>query len=154
MNPGITEFLSKKLVAVVGVSRGRGFGNTVMRTLAERGYDVFPVNANADMIDSRTCHRSLTKVPVPIEAVVSVVPPLQTLTVVDDCIRLGIKHLWMQQGSESKEAILRAEASGINVVHHSCILMYADPHGIHRVHRWIHDVVTRSQAEPASNNRP
>lgn len=146
MNPGITEFLSKKSIAVVGVSRGRGFGNSVMRTLTDRGYEVFPVNANADTIDGRTCHRSLTKVPDRVEAVVAVVPPPQTLMVVDDCIRLGIKNLWMQQGSESREAILRAEASGINVVHHACIIMYAAPHGIHRVHRWIHDVVTRSNA--------
>lgn len=154
MDTRIIEFLSTKSIAVVGVSRGRGFGNTVMRTLSERGYEVYPVNANADTIDGRACHRSLIKVPVPIEAVVSVVPPLQTLTVVDDCIKLGIKHLWMQQGSESGEAILRAESSGINVVHHACILMYAGPHGIHRVHRWIHDLITRPQTEAASNNRP
>lgn len=153
MNSKITEFLSKESIAVVGVSRGRGFGNAIMRTLLERGYEVFPVNANADTIDDRSCHRSLTKVPVPIEAVVAVVPPPQTVMVVDDCIRLGIRYLWMQQGSESREAILRAEAAGICVVHHACILMYADPHGIHRVHRWIHDVMTRSRSEAASNTR-
>lgn len=154
MNSAVTDFLSKKSIAVIGVSRGRGFGNTIMRTLSERGYDVVPVNANADTIDGQPCHRSLTKVSAPVEAVVSVVPPLQTLTVVDDCIRLGIKHLWMQQGSESREAILRAEASGINVVHHACILMYASPRGIHRVHRWIHDVITRPHDEASSNTIP
>jgi predicted CoA-binding protein len=122
-----------------------------MKTLAERGYEVVPVNANADTIDGKTCYRSLTQIPTPVEAVVTVVPPLQTLMVVDDCVRLGIEYLWMQQGSESREAILRAEASGINVVHHACIIMYADPTGIHRIHRWIHDVFAHSDAKAASN---
>lgn len=145
MNPGITDFLSKKKIAVVGVSRGRGFGNTVMQTLLERGYDVLPVNANADTLDGKTCYRSLTQLPGPVDGVVSVVPPLQTLAIVDDCIRLGIKSVWMQQGSESKDAISRAEAAGIAVIHHACIIMYAGPRGIHKVHRWIHDVLTPSQ---------
>lgn len=151
MNPGISEFLSKKTIAVVGVSRGRGFGNTVMQTLTERGYEIVPVNANADTIDGKACFRSLTQIPGPVEAVVTVVPPLQTLVLVDDCIRLGIRHLWMQQGSESREAILRAEVSGIAVVHHACILMYAGPRGIHRVHRWFHDVLTPSHDQSVSN---
>lgn len=153
MHPDISKFLSKKTIAVVGVSRGRGFGNTIMRTLAERGYEIVPVNANADTIDGKTCYRSLTQVPSAIDAVVSVVPPLQTLMVVEDCIRLGVKCLWMQQGSESREAILRAESSGIAVVHHACILMYAGPRGIHRMHRWIHDVLTPSHSQSVSNTK-
>lgn len=132
------EFLSRKRIAIVGVSRSRGFGNTIMRTLMDRGYDVVPINANADSVEGRTCFRSLLQVPEPVEAVVSVVPPLQTLNVVDDCVRLGIKNLWMQQGSESNEAIARAESAGIAVVHHACIIMYAGPTGIHKFHRWLH----------------
>jgi hypothetical protein len=31
--------------------------------------------------------------------------------------------------------------------------MYAGPRGIHRIHRWIHDAVTRSHPEAASNTR-
>lgn len=134
-----SDFLSQKRIAVVGVSRTHGFGNTVIRTLEERGYNVFPINANADSIDGRSCFRSLGQLPEPVDAVVAVVPPLQTITVVDDCIRGGFKHLWMQQGSESNEAITRAQSASINVVHHACIIMYADPRGIHILHRWIHD---------------
>lgn len=135
-----SEFLSQKRIAVVGVSRTRGFGNTIMRILEERGYNVFPINANADTIEGRQCFRSLLHLPEPVDAVVAVVPPVQTSTVVDDCIRLGIKHLWMQQGSESRESIARADSAGINVVHHACIIMYAHPRGIHKLHRWIHDI--------------
>ena len=38
-------------------------------------------------------------------ASVAVVPPAETKRVVEDCARLGIKHLWMQQGAESDEAV-------------------------------------------------
>ena len=139
-------FLSHERIAVVGVSRSRGFGNTIMRTLTDRGYQIFPVNANADTIEGRSCYRSLTQLPEPVDAVVSVVPPPQTMTVVEDCVRLGIKHIWMQQGSESKEAIARAESAGIAVVHHACIVMYAEPVGIHKVHRWFHDKFSSDHA--------
>lgn len=143
-----SEFLSHQRIAVVGVSRSRGFGNTVMRTLVDRGYEVFPINANADAIDGKPCFRSLLTLPEPVDAVVSVVPPIQTLSIVDSCIRLGIKHIWMQQGSESKEAIQRAESAGISVVHHACIIMYAQPTGIHKLHRWLHDKLASA---PRSN---
>jgi len=138
MDVAAAQFLSNKRIAVVGVSRSRGFGNSVMRTLEDRGFQVYPVNANADTIDGHACYRSLAMIPESVGAVVAVVPPRQTISVVDDCIRLGIRHLWMQQGSESKEAIMRAENSGIAVVHHACILMYAQPTGIHKLHRWLH----------------
>lgn len=133
------DFLANKRIAVVGVSRSRSFGNSVLRTLEDRGYRTFPVNANADTIEGRSCFRSLMQLPEAVDGVVAVVPPVQTNTIVDDCIRLGIKHIWMQQGAESREAIERAESAGINVVHHACIIMYAQPTGIHKLHRWVHD---------------
>jgi predicted CoA-binding protein len=139
MESAAAKFLSNERIAVIGVSRSRGFGNSVMRTLEDRGYKVYPINANAETIEGRPCYRSLAMLPESVDAVVAVVPPQQTLNVVDDCIRLGIKHLWMQQGSESKEAIERALNAGVGVIHHSCILMYAQPAGIHKLHRWLHD---------------
>lgn len=144
MKPGITEFLEQKRIAVVGVSRTRGFGNNIAQHLTECGYDVYPVNANADAINGRPCYRSLGNLPEPADAVVTVVPPQQTLQIIDDCARLGIKHVWMQQGSESTTAISKAEAGGLSVIHHSCVLMYARPTGIHRFHRKIMDFFGRS----------
>ncbi len=143
MSDSIATFLDCRRIAVVGVSRTRGFGNTVLRTLIERGYDAVPVNANSDQIAGLRCFRSLSQItPLP-EAVVSVVPPVQTEVLVDECCRLGIRFFWMQQGSESAKAIAKAKDAGITLVHHACILMYAKPRGIHRVHRWLHDLLVR-----------
>jgi predicted CoA-binding protein len=139
MQPAITEFLAQRRIAVVGVSRNRGFGNAVFKKLAECGYETVPINANADTVEGARCFRSLAKLPAPVDAVVTVVPPSQTPGLVEECAVLGIRHIWMQQGSESKEAIEKAAALGLNAVHHACLLMYADPRGIHRLHRWVHD---------------
>lgn len=35
------------------------------------------------------------------------------------------------------EAIAKAEAVGLSVIHHACVLMYANPKGIHRFHGWL-----------------
>jgi predicted CoA-binding protein len=68
---------------------------------------------------------------------VAVVPPAETEKVVEECLRLGIKKIWMQQGAESDAAIHRAEAGGMTVAHHACVLMYAQPRGLHRFHAWV-----------------
>jgi predicted CoA-binding protein len=72
-----------------------------------------------------------------------VVPPAQAVEVVQECGRLGIRHVWLQQGSESPEAIRLAGELGIALVHGACVLMYAGPRGVHRLHRWIHDLRAR-----------
>jgi hypothetical protein len=43
----------------------------------------------------------------------------------------------MQQGAESPVAIGYCEEHGIDVVHGECIMMFAAPTGIHRLHRWL-----------------
>lgn len=134
MKPGVEEFLAEKRLAVVGVSRTRGFGNTAWHELRRQGYQAFPVNAAADEVEGERCYRHLADVPGPPRAVLAVVPPAETEKLVDECARLGVKHLWMQQGSESEAAIRAAEAAGLNVVHHACVLMYAEPRGVHRWH--------------------
>ncbi len=134
MRPGVEQFLAEKRIAVVGVSRTRGFGNAAWHELRRKGYQAFAVNAAADEVEGERCYRRLADVPGPPRAVLAVVPPAETEKLVGECARLGVKHLWMQQGSESDSAIRAAEAAGMNVVHHACVLMYADPKGVHRWH--------------------
>lgn len=134
MKPGTQEFVAEKRIAVVGVSRTRGFGNIALRELRKKGYQVYPVNANADEVDGLRCYRRLADVPGPPPAVLAVIPPAETEKLVGECVRLGVKKLWMQQGSESEAAIRAAEAAGLSVVHHACVLMYARPTGAHRWH--------------------
>jgi predicted CoA-binding protein len=134
VKPGTQEFVAEKRIAVVGVSRTRGFGKLALHELRKKGYQVYPVNANADEVDGLRCYRRLADVPGPPPAVLAVVPPAETEKLVGECARLGVTKLWMQQGSESEAAIRAAEAAGLSVVHHACVLMYASPAGAHRWH--------------------
>lgn len=140
MNPAAIEaFLAERAIAVVGVSRGRGFANNAARALRDAGYRVFPVNDQADEIAGEPCYRSLSAIPEPIGAALIVVPPDRSESPVRECIRLGIRNVWLQQGAESPEAILAAREAGLSCVERECVLMYVRPRGIHRLHRWIHD---------------
>ena len=60
----IDAFLAEPAIAVVGVSRsGKGFGNFAARELRRKGYRVYPVNPEADLIDGERCFRSLSGLP-------------------------------------------------------------------------------------------
>lgn len=130
-------FVAQQTLAVVGVSRTRGFGNDLYRHLKQKGFRVFPVNSQTDSVEGERCFRRLDDVPEKIDGVVTVVPPAQAKNVVEDCARLGIKHVWMQQGSESDEAVALCRAQGIAEVHGACLLMHTGGGFPHSLHRWI-----------------
>lgn len=137
MDAGKTEFLSQHRIAVVGISKSNGFGNTIFSELRRKGYDVFPVSRTAEQVEGATCYKRLDDVPMGLDGVITVVPPAATEAVVDDCIRLGIPRVWMQQGSYSSAAAKRAEDNGLRVVPGGCVLMYAQPNSMHKVHGWV-----------------
>jgi len=137
MDENKKAFLGERCFAVVGISRTRGFGNTIFRELKKKSFHVFPVSRTAETVDGKRCFHGLDDLAEAVGGVVTVVPPNQTEKIVADCVRLGIKHIWMQRGSQSPRAIRLAEEQGLNVVHHACILMYAQPTSLHRVHAWL-----------------
>lgn len=135
----VEGFLAQKTLAVVGVSRGgKKFGNTILADLKAKGYEVYPVNPQAETIGGERCYPSLAALPKRPGGVVTVVPPAATQEVVREAKAAGISRVWMQQGSESQEAIRFCTENGIEVVHGECIMMFAEPVvSIHRFHRWI-----------------
>ncbi len=134
----IDDFLAQSSFAVVGVSRDPGkFGNAVFRMLQDRGVKVYAVNSHVDSIDGVKCYGSLKDLPEKVEGVVSVVPPDQTEIIVKQIAELGIRRVWMQQGSESRKAIQYCEQYGIDAVYGRCIMMFAEPvASVHKLHRW------------------
>lgn len=135
----IDDFLAQRSLALVGVSRdGRtGFGNAVRKELSEKGYTLYVVHPEADRIADAPCAHSLAEVAPRVGGVVLVTPPAQTAKLVEEAAAAGIRRVWMQQGAESDEAIAACDRHGIAVVHHECILMFAEPTAwFHRAHRW------------------
>ena len=125
MMPGdISEFLSHKVWAVVGVSKNpTKYGNKVYSQLKKAGYSVYAINPGLTSIDGDTCYPSLAALPIVPDAASIVVPPKLTEQVIIECISLGIKRVWMQPGSESEEAIRNGEEHGIAVIHDQCVLI-------------------------------
>jgi predicted CoA-binding protein len=138
------DFLAQRRIAVAGVSRtpaGHG-GNVVYQRLKARGYEVFPVNPNADTVEGDRCYHDLASIPGGVDGVVIATAPAAAASVVDECRRLGIRRVWMHrsfgQGSVSDDATEAARKAGISVVAGGCPLMF-DPTADfgHKCMRWF-----------------
>ena len=134
----IDNFLAQKILALAGLSRsGKKFGNAVLKDLTRKGYEVLPVHPAANEIGGVSCYPTLADLPKAVGGVVLVVPPDQTEVLVREASDAGIDRVWMQQGAESDGAIRFCRENGIDAVHGECIMMFAQPTGIHRFHRWL-----------------
>jgi len=135
----INDFLSQRNIAVVGISsKSRKFGNIIFNELKSKGYNVYPVNPNTENINGERCYPNLSSIGENVEGAILVIPPSATEKVVKDANSAGVRRIWMQQGSESEEAIKYCDENGIDVIHNECILMFAEPAGfIHKAHRWV-----------------
>jgi predicted CoA-binding protein len=137
----IDAFLDNPSIAVVGVSRsGKGFGNAACRSLRTQGYRVYPVNWSAPTIDGMRCYSRLSELPERVNAVLVVVPPPQAVDVIREAAAAGIRQVWLQQGAGSPEAVRVGAELGLDVISGECILMFARPTGIHKVHRWLRQI--------------
>ncbi len=135
----VDDFLRQQTLAVVGVSRsGKKFGNTIYRSLREKGYALIPVHPAAETLEGDRCSPSLRHLPRSVDGLVVVVPPAETERVVREAHEAGIRRVWMQQGAESKAAVQFCRAHGMTVIAGECLLMFAEPsEWIHRAHRWV-----------------
>jgi predicted CoA-binding protein len=131
MQEAASEFLSHKRVAVTGVSRKpKNHGsNTVYKRLRERGYDVFAINPNADVVEGDTAYPDLGSIPDGVEAVVIGTRPDRAEQTMRECAELGIKHVWMHRGpgagSVSDAATAYGRENGITVIDGGCPCMFA-----------------------------
>jgi predicted CoA-binding protein len=121
----IREFLDKKnIYAVVGASKNpEKYGHQVYRDLRSAGYEVYPINPNAEQVLGDRCYPNLKELPRTPQVVDIVVPPQVTEEIVEICKELGITKVWMQPGSESDTAIKFCEDNGIEVVHGVCVMI-------------------------------
>ena len=125
------EFLAKKRIAVTGVSRTpKGHGsNVVYKRLRDRGYQVSPINPNADQVEGDRCYPDLRSVPGGVEAVVIGTRPESAEATMRECADLGIKHVWMHPRAGRRKRVsrghrIRSAAHGITVIDGGCPLMF------------------------------
>jgi predicted CoA-binding protein len=130
INEAAAEFLAKKRIAVTGVSRSaKDHGaNTVFKRLRDRGYDVFPINPNADEVEGTRSYHDLKSVPGGVDAVVIGTRPETADATMRECADLGITHAWMHRGpgtgSVSVTATEYGRSHGITVIDGGCPCMF------------------------------
>jgi uncharacterized protein len=139
-----SEFLAHRRVAVTGVSREpQNHGsNVVYRRLRERGYEVFAVNPNADVLEGAPSYHDLHAIPGGVEAVVIGTRPEIAEETMRECAELGIEHVWMHRGpgagSVSEEAAEYGREHGITVIDGGCPCMFDPTADLgHKVMRFV-----------------
>lgn len=129
----VKEFLAQKRIAIVGVSDKRDTGcNLNYRTFKAKGYIVTAVNPHITSFDGDPCYPDLQSIPEKPDAVFILSNPKITGQIVQQCVDLGIKHVWMHcmlgtkpglaegMTSVSQEAVRMCQENGISVIPGSC----------------------------------
>lgn len=138
----IKTFFSSKNVAFVGVSRDKKkFTYNAYEKVLKHNWNVFPVNPALDSIDGNKCYSSVLDIPDQLDALISMVPKSITKSVLEQAKQRNINNIWIQQKSETPEALQFARENKMNLVSGECILMYAEPvDSVHKFHRWINKI--------------
>jgi predicted CoA-binding protein len=113
-------------VAVVGATdRLYKYGSRIYRDLKRKGYPVFAVNPNRDTVDGDPCFATLADLPQEPTVIDFVVPPDQTLEVLEQALALGYKNVWVQPGAESARVVEFLDDHGFNYLVDACIMVSA-----------------------------
>jgi len=144
----VQDFLAQKIIAVVGVSNQRETGaNRNYKAFKQRGYRVYAVNPRISTFDGSPCYPDLKSIPEKPDAVFMLTSPRVTEQVVQQCVDLGVKHVWMHclmgtkpglsagSTSVSQSAVEMCKANGIAVIPGSCPAQFLESdfgHGMMR----------------------
>ena len=119
----IKKFYELKNIAVVGMSKNpEKAAHYVPKYLAEKGYNIIPVNPTANEILGRKCYHELSDIPEHIDIVDVFRPSEQVMPVINEAVKLKPKVIWLQEGIHNIEAESLAQKAGIEVIFNRCML--------------------------------
>ena len=143
----IDDFLGRKRIAVVGVSRNpKDFTRSLFRELRRRAYDVVPVNPDAAEVDGLRCYGHVEDIAPPVDGALLLTHATVTEQVVRECEAAGIRAIWMYRavgaGAVSPGALTFCEAKDMSVVAGECPFMFLpDTPWFHRLHGFCRKVM-------------
>lgn len=123
----LTEMLkTAKTIAVVGLSPKPGRDSyRVAAHLQDFGYRIIPVRPGLDSALGERAYASLSEIPEALRKEIDWVNVFRASEhipgVVEECLSLGLKCLWVQLGIVNEAAAVRAQAGGMTVVMDRCI---------------------------------
>ena len=112
-------------IALIGASNDRSkYGNKIYRDLRNKGYNVTPINPKEEKIEGDRAYSSIEEMKELPDIAKFVVPPPVAIKIAQNITNLGIKHLWFQPGSESKELEdWLKNTDGIEYLINACIMV-------------------------------
>lgn len=135
----IEKFLSSKKIAIAGVSGNKKkFGYTIFNELRQKEFNICPINPKLNKIDEVKVYKSVLDIPNDYEKLFIVTPKSKTDKIIKQAAEKGIKHVWVQQMSNTKETAILAKENNIELIEKECIFMFAEPvQSIHKFHKTI-----------------
>jgi predicted CoA-binding protein len=140
----VQDFLAQKKIAIVGVSDKRETGcNAGYHKFKEAGYTVYAVNPRLPAFAGDPCYPDLKSIPDKPDAVFVFTSPKVTEQIVQQCVELGIKRVWMHclmgtkpglaagMTSVSQNAVQVCHANGITVIPGACPSQFLRPDFFH-----------------------
>ena len=111
-----------KTIAVVGLSpRAERPSYRVSRSMQGFGYRIVPVRPAVSEVLGEKAYARLSDMPFVPDLVDVFRASAEVGPIVDECITLGVKRIWLQDGVIDEAAAARALAAGITVVMDRCI---------------------------------
>ena len=122
-NEEIRDLLARtRTIAVVGLSpRPERPSHRIARRLQSWGYRVIPVRPAVSEVLGEKAYPRLADVPHRIDLVDVFRAAEQVGPIVEQCIALGLRAIWIQEGIVNEPAAERARAAGMVVVMDRCI---------------------------------
>jgi predicted CoA-binding protein len=112
-----------RTIAVVGYSpKPARASHDIARRMQQFGFRIIPVRPGISEGLGEKAYPDLDSVPEPIDLANVFRSGKHVPEVLDQCLRLGIKNIWMQEGAEHEESAARARAAGMTVVMGRCIM--------------------------------
>lgn len=109
--------MKNKKIAVIGVSSNpQKYGYKIFFDLIKNGYNAYGVNPKLNELNGIKIYPSLKNLPEQPDILILVIPPDVSKDVVKTAIEIGVKEIWFQPGSESKEAIELAKSNNIKTI--------------------------------------
>jgi len=146
----VQDFLSQKKIAVVGVSEARETGcNLNYKKFKDAGYTVYAINPKYDQFKGDPCYPDLASTPEKPDAVFILARPEVTDQIVQQCVDLGVMHVWMHcmmgtkpglagsMTSVSQDAVALCRENGIQVIPGSCPAQFLNPDFAHKMMRGL-----------------
>ena len=111
-----------RTIAIVGFSpKPNRPSYNIARALQDFGYRIIPVRPQLAEGLGEKAYARLSDLPEPPDLVDVFRNSAAIGTIVDECIAIGAKRLWLQDGIVNAAAAARAQAAGIMVIMDRCI---------------------------------